>query len=60
MGVPPQVIGIMIIAIMKYSGKYIYNKLMNLDYKGHLNLIHDSYLAQSKSFPTSLARVMLP
>lgn len=24
---------------------------MNLDYKGHLNLIHDSYLAQSKSFP---------
>lgn len=52
----------MIIAIMKYLGKniYTYSELMNLDYKGHLNLIHDSYLAQSKSFPTSLARVMLP
>lgn len=53
-------IGIIIIAIMKYSEKYIYSKLINLDYKEHLNLIHDSYLAQSKSFPTSLARVMLP
>lgn len=56
----PQVIDIMIIAIMKYSRKYIYSKLINLDYKEHLNLIHDSYLTQSKSFPTSLARVMLP
>lgn len=52
-------IDIMIIVIIRHSGKDTYSKLINLDCKGHLQT-NNSHLGPTQVFPTCLSQSEFP